>query len=290
MSLEDNYENIDQQSGETVPDMEELSSMSFPEGYTAQRITFKSLMVSVLSVLNFERGILFTIRELILRPKSAIEEYLKHNRRKLVNPIRFLFFSTAIATLLTLNVIGKQYFADNFDKGVNSTKRVDVPVNGIAELHVETVAPDSLAIAEKEIKLRKAKEALEEFGEVFTKSNDKFTFILLFFFAISSFFIFRKQAYNFSEHLVINTYGVCIGNVFMIVGLLPAKVFSSNLPIAIVTIVSSLYMIYYWMKVYDRTSVKGFFLGLASYFIGYIAFMIILSIAILAFLYFRGIF
>ena len=289
LPLEDNFENIGQQSGEIVNETEKLHSSSFPEGYTAQRITFKSLMASVLSVLNFEKGILFTIRELILRPKSAIEEYLKHDRRKLVNPVRFLFFSTAIATLLTLNVFSGQYFSNSFEKGVNSTKRVEVPVNGIADLNVEAVVPDSLASAEKEMKLRKAREAMEEFGEVFAKSNDKFTFILLFFFAYTSFLLFRKQGYNFSEHLVINTFGVCIGNVFIIVGLLPAKLFSSNLPLAVVTIVSTLYTLYYWMKVYDRTSVKGFFLALASYVLGYIAFMIIFSIAIFAFLYFKGV-
>ena len=68
------------------------ATSEFEESYSLKRITFASLMGFILSILNFEKGILFSIKELILRPRIVIEEYLKRDRKKLVNPIRFLCF------------------------------------------------------------------------------------------------------------------------------------------------------------------------------------------------------
>ena len=81
------------------------ATSEFEESYSLKRITFASLMGFVLSILNFEKGILFSIKELILRPRIVIEEYLKRDRKKLVNPIRFLVFSTAISAFLSVIVI-----------------------------------------------------------------------------------------------------------------------------------------------------------------------------------------
>jgi hypothetical protein len=81
--------------------MEEIknSKKLIPEGYKLSRFILKYLFTNVLAILNFEKGILFTIKELIVRPKSVIEEYLKYDRSKLIHPIRrfsitFFFFNT----------------------------------------------------------------------------------------------------------------------------------------------------------------------------------------------------
>lgn len=60
-------------------------------------------------VLSFERGILFTIKELLVRPGENIRNFLSENRKRLVKPIIFI-----IATSLIFSIIN-QYF--NIEKG-----------------------------------------------------------------------------------------------------------------------------------------------------------------------------
>lgn len=50
-------------------------------------------------VLNFDRGILYTIRELILRPGPSVQTFIKEDRNRLVKPILFLILCSVIYTL-----------------------------------------------------------------------------------------------------------------------------------------------------------------------------------------------
>ncbi|GGD50764.1 hypothetical protein GCM10011514_13780 [Emticicia aquatilis] len=50
-------------------------------------------------ILHFERGILFTIRELLLRPGQSIREFIADNRARLVKPIIFIIVTSLIYTL-----------------------------------------------------------------------------------------------------------------------------------------------------------------------------------------------
>ena len=47
-------------------------------------------------VLHFERGILYTVRELIIRPGINIRKYLTENRSRLVKPIIFIIITSCI--------------------------------------------------------------------------------------------------------------------------------------------------------------------------------------------------
>jgi hypothetical protein len=65
-----------------------------------KRIDGHYIIHEIEHVLHFERGILYTIRELILNPGQNIRNYFTHNRTRLVKPIIFIIVTSLIYTLL----------------------------------------------------------------------------------------------------------------------------------------------------------------------------------------------
>jgi len=67
---------------------------------TLPRIDGKYLLQEVRELLNFERGYLFTIKELTINPGKSILDFLNENRNRLVKPIVFLIISSLIYSIL----------------------------------------------------------------------------------------------------------------------------------------------------------------------------------------------
>jgi hypothetical protein len=65
-----------------------------------KRIDGHYIFQEIRNALNFERGFIFTIRELIIHPGKSMLDYLNENRNKLVKPIVFLIVTSLIYTLL----------------------------------------------------------------------------------------------------------------------------------------------------------------------------------------------
>ena len=63
------------------------------------RIDGKYILSEIGSVLNFDKGILFTIRELLLRPGQSIRKFILDDRNRLVKPIAFIIISSLIYTI-----------------------------------------------------------------------------------------------------------------------------------------------------------------------------------------------
>lgn len=66
-----------------------------------KRIDGKYILHEIEHILHFERGILYTIRELAIHPGYNIRKYLSENRSRLVKPIIFIVITSLIYTLLT---------------------------------------------------------------------------------------------------------------------------------------------------------------------------------------------
>lgn len=66
-----------------------------------KRIDGKYIIHEIEHVLHFERGILYTIRELITNPGQNIRNYLSENRSRLVKPIIFIIVTSLIYTLIS---------------------------------------------------------------------------------------------------------------------------------------------------------------------------------------------
>lgn len=63
-----------------------------------QRIDGTFILSEILSVLNFDKGILYTIRELLTRPGQNIRDFIHKDRNRLVKPIFFIIICSVVYT------------------------------------------------------------------------------------------------------------------------------------------------------------------------------------------------
>jgi len=61
-----------------------------------KRIDGKYVIHEIEHLLHFERGILYTIKELLIKPGKNIRNYLSENRSRLVKPIIFFIVTSLI--------------------------------------------------------------------------------------------------------------------------------------------------------------------------------------------------
>lgn len=64
-----------------------------------KRINGQYILKEIGSVLNFDKGILYTIRELLLRPGKNIQSFILEDRARLVKPIIFIIITSLIYSL-----------------------------------------------------------------------------------------------------------------------------------------------------------------------------------------------
>lgn len=67
---------------------------------TLKRIDGKYIIHEIEHVVHFDRGILYTIKELLINPGQNIKNYLSENRTRLVKPIIFIVITSLIYTLI----------------------------------------------------------------------------------------------------------------------------------------------------------------------------------------------
>jgi hypothetical protein len=65
-----------------------------------KRIDGRYIIHEIEHVLHFERGILHTIRELLIRPGQNIRNFISENRSRLVKPVIFIIVTSLIYTLI----------------------------------------------------------------------------------------------------------------------------------------------------------------------------------------------
>lgn len=74
------------------------------------RIDGSYLLDEIRRVLSFEKGFLFTIRELTMKPGKSIQAFIEEDRNRLVKPIVFLI----VTSLIYSAVNGIFHFEDNY--------------------------------------------------------------------------------------------------------------------------------------------------------------------------------
>jgi len=67
---------------------------------TLKRIDGAYILSEIGSILNFQKGIFYTVRELLLRPGKNVQRFLHQDRNRLVKPIVFVIVCSLIYTLL----------------------------------------------------------------------------------------------------------------------------------------------------------------------------------------------
>lgn len=75
-----------------------------------KRIDKKYIISEIGSVLNFEKGILYTVKELLIRPGITIRRFILEDRTRLVKPVIFIIICSLIYTALRQIL----HFEDNY--------------------------------------------------------------------------------------------------------------------------------------------------------------------------------
>ena len=137
---------------------------------------------------------------------------------------------------------------------------------------------DSNEIKNRKLKKEKAMAFFSNIPEKITQWSDKLTFVSMFFYSFFTFLFFRKNGYNFTEHLVINSYQVSISNVFAIFFVLLALATQSTTVMIISSVIGFVFNIYYWTLVFNRKSTGGVLRSILTYLTSNLTLMIISGI------------
>lgn len=66
-----------------------------------KRVDAHYILHEMQHILHFEKGILFTVKELLIRPGQNIRTFITENRSRLVKPVIFIIVSSLIYTLIS---------------------------------------------------------------------------------------------------------------------------------------------------------------------------------------------
>lgn len=124
---------------------------------------------------HFDKGILFTTKELFTRPGHTIRDFLNGKRVSHFKPISLVLVLAGIYGFLT------HYFQINILAN-------NIQVNGSGE------------------KFEATKEIVSEFSEWISQHYSLLSLIQIPIFSIGTYFGFKKIGFNFTEHLVINAF------------------------------------------------------------------------------------
>jgi len=205
------------------------------------RITIKELISYVLDLINFEKGIPFAMKELLLRPKRSLDIYFNEDRHYLVNPLRFLVFGASL--LLVLMLADKDSFmysplnrAQEDISALSSNNTLDSLNMGVATKPFQTgekigkqvkkgnnknesdsitignVDVDSLNLNSPTSQLKgnlsekqqqRLKLLFESLSDVLKKYINLISFLTIPIMGWFSWIMFREHTYNYAEHLVL---------------------------------------------------------------------------------------
>ncbi len=132
-------------------------------------------------IFQINRGFLFTIKELIVRPGHAIRDFVDGKRKPYYKPISFLLVSVTlyvfVAYLLDVDSFlarSINNFKDGWDNANQETDKFELPTGGIFE---------------------------------WLKTNQTYlVFVFVPIFSLASFIAFVRTKYNYYEHLVLQLY------------------------------------------------------------------------------------
>lgn len=177
------------------------------------------------NIFQINRGFLFTIKELTVRPGHAIRDFINGKRKPFYKPLSFLLVTTTIY-IFTAYILDIESFLANF-------------LNSMLEGWNSAGSENEVALQSDE-------------GIIgWLKTNQTYlVFCLVPIYALSSFIIFIKNKYNYYEHLVLQIY--ITGQQFLIASVLTCiLLFYKDLAgevVAIVSICYSLFVYYQFFK------------------------------------------
>jgi len=226
------------------------------------RIDFKHIYDGILKVLNLERGLFLTIREMILRPGSMIKEYFGGTRKKYTHPIQYAvmlvglyFFLFALLPESAMDL--KDFQESTYTEGYNLTNKSGQPID--------------------EEKMQEAFDLSQKMSNFIFQYMNVLTLVLIPVTAIFTFFIYRKAKFYYTEHLVLNAY---IIGTYSVLGVLAIPLYIVYLPLAFFSTLLLLgYQAWAYMDIFQEKSIKGVFKGGLATFLPFFISMFVSIIA-----------
>lgn len=148
--------------------------MKIPEHIPIKRITLQGIGEEILAQFNLEKGLGYTVRELLVAPDRLIATYLFEDRSRAMRPLTLLLL---VVTVTTLAVLWRFPAETEIREGIRDS---DLP---------STLLP-----------------AMEQFVYFSRQYYNLLLMSALPAIALGSFLLFGALKLNYAEHLVINTY------------------------------------------------------------------------------------
>lgn len=207
------------------------------------------------NIFQINRGFLFTIKELTLRPGHAIRDFIDGKRKPYYKPISFLLISVTlyifISYLLNIDSFLAEFlnnFKDGWDNVESQKDQLKLTDGGIID---------------------------------WLKTNQTYlVFVFAPIFSFASYIAFLKASYNYYEHLVLQLY--ITGQQFIMITVFTCVVFFNQeiLAIAILT-TSVLYSLFtYWQFFEGKSFINIFLRYILIHILSYLLYFIISFIVI----------
>ncbi|NQX97756.1 MAG: DUF3667 domain-containing protein [Flavobacteriales bacterium] len=199
-----------------------------------KRIDRKYIISEIGSVLNLDKGILFTIKELLIRPGKNVRDFIDTDRNRLVKPIFFLIICSLIYTIAQQLL----HFEDEY-----------VNASGFGE------------------------STITEIFEWIQKNYGYANILMALFIAAWVKVLFRKYNYNFFEILILLCFLMSIGMlIYTVFGVVESLTNLSVLNFG--GLVGFTYLSWAIGRFFDKTKKMNYLKGLISYVLGMLSFTI----------------
>ncbi|WP_233138181.1 DUF3667 domain-containing protein [Mucilaginibacter sp. MD40] len=200
-----------------------------------KRIDAHYIQHEVLHVLHFEKGIFYTIRELLIRPGRSVHIFMAENRSRLIKPVLFITLSSLLYTIIS------HFF--HIEEGYVSMKGMVGPITTSINNWIQN-----------------------HYGYA--------NIIMGIFIALWLKVFFRKSGYNFFEILILLCFiegvGMLLFSVFAIVeGITNYKL------MAVSSALSAVYISWGIGQFFNRAKLMSYVKALIAYLLGMLTFSII---------------
>lgn len=211
-----------------------------------ERINGRYILSEISSVLNFQKGILYTIKELLIRPGQNIRAFIAEDRNRLVKPIMFILITSLIYTI----IVRIFHFKDGFIDGASDS--------------LENTESATLAIF---------KWVQENYGYA--------NILMAVFIGLWLKVFFRKYPFNFFEILILLCFVMGMAMlIYALFGLIRGLAHIDIMQFG--AIVGLIYTTYAIGQFFDKRKILNYVKALISYLLGMIVFaFVLLSIGIL---------
>lgn len=197
-----------------------------------KRIDRKYVFNEIGSVLNFDKGILYTVKELLLRPGKTVQEFILEDRNRIVKPIVFIIVCSLIYTLFQQLL--------NFEDGYVNYSQADGSTNS-------------------------------KIFEWVSNNYGYANIVMALFIALWIKIFFRKYGYNYFEILILLCFTMGMGMLFfaffgIIDGLSGLKIIDKGMLIGI------LYIAWAIGQFFDKKKIFNYLKAFFAYLLGFLTF------------------